>query len=111
MKLLSLPKSTLQRLLLPTCLLLLGMSAPASATDASYNLAGSWNNGSEVISEYQGKLTIFINKRTRGPFLGWYTSGNTIAVSFTDDNGCCTGSITGEGEIIRWSNGTKWVRD
>ena len=97
---------------LTICLvMLLALSDSARAADTNYNLTGSWNNGSEKISEYQGRLTIFINNRARGPFLGWYTGENTLAVNFTDDGGCCTGNVTGGGEIIRWSNGTKWVRD
>jgi len=78
---------------------------------ATYNLSGSWNNGKEHIFQYKGKLTVFIENKKRGPFLGWYTGDNSIAVNFTDDGGCCIGNITGNGEIIRWSNGSKWVKD
>ena len=86
------------------------LSSAAFAADHP-PLTGTWNNGSEMIQEYDGKLTVFVSKRTRGPFFGWFTSSNSIAVSFTDDGGCCTATITGDGEVLRWSNGTKWVKD
>ena len=86
-------------------------SSAVFAESSDYNLSGYWNNGKEYISQYQGKLTVFVNKRKRGPFLGWYTGAKTIAVNFSDSGGCCTAKITGDGEIIRWSNGTKWMKD
>ena len=90
---------------------MLMVSTTLFAESPVYNLSGNWNNGNEYISQYQGRLTVFVNKKKRGPFIGWYTADNSIAVNFTDSGGCCTAKITGDGEIIRWSNGTKWVKD
>lgn len=77
--------------------------------EIKYNLSGTWAGGQATIRQYYDNLTIQIGRR--GPFLGWFTGPDSIAVNFTDDPGCCTAKITGNGEVLRWSNNSKWLKE
>jgi hypothetical protein len=74
-----------------------------------YDLSGTWAGGQATIQQYHGNLTVYVGRR--GPFRGWFTGPYSIAVSFTDDPGCCTARITGNGEVLRWSNHSKWLKE
>jgi len=84
-----------------------GGRSPGKEVTPDYDLTGAW--GDATISQSGDSLTV--SMPDRGPFDGWYTDPDTIEVSFVDDPGCCTGDISGGGEVIRWSNGTTWVKD
>lgn len=74
-----------------------------------YNLSGVWAGGQATIRQYNGNLTVYVGRR--GPFMGWFNGPDSIAVNFTDDPGCCTAKITGDGEVLRWSNHSKWLKE
>lgn len=73
----------------------------------AYNLSGGW--GAATIIQNGDELTITMPNR--GPFLGRYVGPHDIAVAFHDDPGCCTGVVTNQGQVIRWSNRTVWVKN
>jgi hypothetical protein len=73
----------------------------------AFNLTGMW--GAATILQSGDSLTVTIPNR--GTFQGIYIDPVIISVTFTDDPGCCTGTVSGGGEVIRWSNGSTWIKN
>lgn len=75
------------------------------------SLAGSWGHGGAVIEGSGPNFVVTMPQVGRGPFKGKFTGPRAIDVAFFDDPGCCTGTVLDGHDVIRWSNGTTWVRD
>jgi energy-coupling factor transporter ATP-binding protein EcfA2 len=72
-------------------------------------IAGTWHGsgGSSDIRQEATKLTIDLGERRSA---SGTIRGSDIQVSFGDDPGCCTGTLSPDGMTIRWSNATTWTR-
>ncbi|WP_020561122.1 hypothetical protein [Thiofilum flexile] len=102
-------------------LLLLGLLNASTCVQAESTMNtpipidGSWNNGSEQITQSKTHLTVYVDHKRRGPFRGRFykfqDGEQLIFVDFTDDTGCCTGRINTSGKTIVWSNNSTWTKD
>lgn len=75
------------------------------------SIAGSWGKGGAIIEGTGATFVVKLPNSGRGPFNGKFTGPRKVDVTFYDDPGCCTGTVVDGNEVIRWSNGTAWVRD
>jgi hypothetical protein len=72
-------------------------------------VAGTWigNTGPAVVTQNGTNLEVRMSGRS--PATGT-VHGYMISVHFSDDDGCCTGSLSLDHKSIAWSNGTGWRR-
>jgi len=106
---------SLAKIFIAVFIALLTMYSYSSSQTIYPNLTGRWivdGYGVWYITQSEdNRLTVEV--KGRGPFQGWFKDKSSIAVSFYDDKGCCTGQISRrEGKmVINWSNGSEWVKD